>query len=169
MTARKIVLYGDPVLRRRADRVTEFDAALRALAQDLVDSLEKADGVGLAAPQIGVSRRVLVLSPPAEKDGTRPAPRVYVNPEVLDTQGPAVSAEEGCLSLPGIYEVVKRPERVRVSAFDLEGGPIEETLEGIEARILQHEIDHLNGVLFIDKVGPMRRALLQKKLRALLE
>jgi peptide deformylase len=169
VSARKIVLLGDPVLRKRAEPVEDFGRDLRALAQDLLDTLEKAEGVGLAAPQIGVSRRVLVVAPPEEPDTPRSSPRIYVNPEVLESEGTPVSAEEGCLSIPGIYEVVKRPGRVRIRSIDLEARPSEEWVEGIEARILQHEIDHLDGVLFIDKIGPMRRALLQKKLRALLE
>ncbi len=169
MSARKIVLYGDPVLRRRAEPVVEFGRALDDVVRDLLDTLEKADGVGLAAPQIGVSRRVIVVSPPVEEGVARSKPRVLVNPEILEADGPLLGAEEGCLSIPGIYEVVKRPTRVRMRALDREHRTIEETWEGMEARILQHEVDHLNGVLFIDKVGPMRRALLQRRLRDLVE
>jgi peptide deformylase len=169
VSVQKIVLYGNPVLRRRADPVDALDASVKRLAQDLLDTLEKADGVGLAAPQIGVSKRVLVVAPPADEDAPRPEPRVFVNPEILEAGGPTVTAEEGCLSIPGIYEDVKRPARVRVKAIDLDARPFEEEVEGIAARILQHEIDHLDGVLFIDKIGPMRRALLKKRLRELVE
>jgi peptide deformylase len=92
---------------------------------------------------------------------------VLVNPEVVDRGGPQVGAEEGCLSIPGIYDTVKRPDRVRVRALDLDGRDVEVDAEGMLSRILQHEIDHLDGVLFVDRVGPMRRALLGRRLREL--
>ncbi|HET9886877.1 MAG TPA: peptide deformylase [bacterium] len=170
MAIREIRLLGDPVLRERATAIEAIDEEVRQLARDLEDTLAKADGVGLAAPQIGVGRRILLAAPPPANEGDPPPPsRIYVNPEVVESFGPAAAAEEGCLSIPGIYEVVKRPPRVRIKAIDLEGREIDEILEGIPARILQHEIDHLNGVLFIDRIGPMRRALLKNKLRSFLE
>jgi peptide deformylase len=167
---REIRLLGDPVLRVRAEPIAAIDEEVRQLARDLDDTLAKADGVGLAAPQIGIGRRILIAAPPPANEGD-PAPesRFYLNPEVVESFGPPEPAEEGCLSSPGIYEVVKRPARVRIKAMDLEGREIDEVLEGILARILQHEIDHLDGVLFIDRIGPMRRALLKKKLRSFLE
>ncbi len=169
MAIRKIRLLGDPVLRAEAAPVDAVDESVRELVKDLLDTLAKADGVGLAAPQIGVSRRVIVVAPPVP-EGTPPAaPRAYVNPRIAEASGPILPAEEGCLSIPGIYEIVKRPSRVRVLSLDGEGAAVDEVLEGIAARILQHEIDHLNGVLFIDKIGPMRRALLRKKLHAFLD
>jgi peptide deformylase len=99
----------------------------------------------------------------------RDEPRVLVNPEVLERGGPQVTGEEGCLSIPGIYDTVKRPDRVRVRALDLDGAELRIEAEGMLSRILQHEIDHLDGVLFIDRIGPMRRALLNKRLRELRE
>lgn len=170
MAIREIRLLGDPVLRVRAEPIAAIDEEVRQLARDLDDTLAKADGVGLAAPQIGIGRRILIAAPPPANEGD-PAPesRFYLNPEVVESFGPPEPAEEGCLSIPGIYEVVKRPARVRIKAMDLEGREIDEVLEGILARILQHEIDHLDGVLFIDRIGPMRRALLKKKLRSFLE
>lgn len=169
MAIQKIRLLGDPILRRETERVDRIDDDVKALVQDLLDTLAKADGVGLAAPQIGVSRRIAVVAPPGEEEKVAAAPRVFVNPVILEKSGAVVSAEEGCLSIPGVYEVVKRPTRIRVRSAGLDGAESEETFEGITARILQHEIDHLEGVLFIDKIGPMRRALLKKKLRAFLE
>jgi peptide deformylase len=167
---REIRLLGDPVLRDRAEPIAEIDDEVRELARDLEDTLAQADGVGLAAPQIGVRRRILIAAPPPDNEGDPPpASRFYVNPEVVQSFGAPAAAEEGCLSIPGIFEVVKRPPRVRIRAIDLEGREIDEILEGIPARILQHEIDHLDGVLFIDRIGPMRRALLKKKLRSFLE
>ena len=162
---RKIRVYGDPVLREKARPAGAPDAELRKLARDLLDTLDSADGVGLAAPQIGVSRRVIAVHPPPDEDGVREEPRIYVDPEVVECSGGEEGAEEGCLSIPGVYEVVKRPRQVLVRATDLNGEPFETRAAGIVARILQHEIDHLDGVLFVDRVGPMRRALLKRRLR----
>jgi len=167
---REIRLLGDPVLRQRAELIAAIDDAVRNLARDLEETLAKADGVGLAAPQIGVARRILIVAPPPANEGDPPPPhRFYLNPEVVERFGSPAAAEEGCLSIPGIFEVVKRPARVRIRALDLEGREVDEIVEGIHARILQHEIDHLDGILFIDRIGPMRRALLKKKLRSFLE
>ena len=166
----EIRLYGDPVLREKAAPVAEVDDSVRALAADMLETLEQADGVGLAGPQVGRKERIIIVHPPpTHPDEVRDEPRILVNPEVLEKGGPAESAEEGCLSIPGIYETVKRPRRVRVRALDLDGSGIEIEAEGILSRILQHEIDHLDGVLFIDRVGPMRRALLKKRLREFLD
>jgi len=164
---RKIRLYGDPVLREKAAPAGPIDAEVRELAADLLDTLTAADGVGLAAPQIGVLRRVIAVHPPPDPSGAREAARVYVDPEVAERSGGEESAEEGCLSIPGVYEQVRRPRQVLVRAHDLDGAPFEVRVDGIVARILQHEIDHLNGVLFVDRVGPMRRALLKRRLREL--
>jgi peptide deformylase len=164
-----IRIYGDPVLRRKADPVERIDEDVRRLAGDMLETLADAEGVGLAGPQVGESRRVIVVHPPAGRGEEREGPRVLVNPEVVQADGPQVSGEEGCLSIPGIYEDVKRSERVRVRALDLHGDVVELAADGWVARILQHEIDHLDGVLFIDRIGPMRRALLRKRLRELQE
>lgn len=163
---RKIRVYGDPVLREKAAPAGAVDADVRALAADLLETLASADGVGLAAPQIGVSRRVIAVHPPPDGDGgEREEPRVYVDPEIVEKGGGEETAEEGCLSIPGVYEMVKRARSVLVRARAVDGDEIEVRAEGIVARILQHEIDHLDGVLFVDRVGPMRRALLKKRLR----
>jgi peptide deformylase len=164
-----IRIYGDPVLRRKADPVERIDDDLRRLAGDMLETLADAEGVGLAGPQVGASRRLIVVHPPAARGEEREGPRVLVNPEVVAAEGPEVTGEEGCLSIPGIYEDVKRRERVRVHAQDLDGEPVEIAADGWVARILQHEIDHLDGVLFVDRIGPMRRALLRKRLRELQE
>jgi peptide deformylase len=164
---RKIHLYGDPVLREKSAPVGPVDADVRALASDLLDTLTAADGVGLAAPQIGVLRRVLAVHPPPDESGAREEPRIYVDPVVLERSAEQESAEEGCLSIPGVYEQVRRPREVLVRARDLDGTSFEVRVDGIVARILQHEIDHLDGVLFVDRVGPMRRALLKRRLREL--
>ncbi len=170
MAVREIRLYGDPVLREKAAPVDEVDDVVRQLAADMLDTLEEAEGVGLAGPQVGETHRIIVIHPPPEIiDEVRPDPRVVVNPVVVEKSGPVEDAEEGCLSIPGIYESVKRSRHVMVKGTDLDGNAIEIESEGITGRILLHEIDHLDGVLFIDRIGPMRRALLKKKLRAFFE
>jgi len=164
-----IRIYGDPVLRKKAAPVADIDDEVRRLAADMLETLADAEGVGLAGPQVGESRRLIVVHPPAGRGEDRQEPRVLVNPQVVQAEGPQVSGEEGCLSIPGIYEDVKRKERVRVKAVDLDGDDVELDADGWNARILQHEIDHLDGVLFVDRIGPMRRALLKKRLRELQE
>lgn len=169
MAVRSIRLYGDPVLRTKAETIDRIDDEVRALASDMLETLAEADGVGLAGPQVGASVRLIVVQPPPDPEEARPSPRVFVNPEIVEKFGAATNAEEGCLSIPGVYETVKRPSGVRVRATGLDGDSIDERAEGILARILQHEIDHLDGVLFVDRIGPMRRALLKKRLREFLD
>ncbi|HMB71027.1 MAG TPA: peptide deformylase [bacterium] len=169
MAVLEIRVYGDPVLREKAESVQEVDEEVRALAADMLDTVLDAEGVGLAGPQVGAPLRIIVVHPPPGDGGEREAPTVYLNPRIVSRTGPRESAEEGCLSIPGIYETVKRPRAVRVRARDLDGETIEFDADGMLARIFQHEIDHLDGVLFIDRIGPMRRALLKKQLRAFLE
>ncbi|MBZ0269665.1 peptide deformylase [bacterium] len=170
MSILSIRIYGDPVLREKAAPVDGIDDEVRTLAADMLDTVRDAEGVGLAGPQIGVPRRIIVVHPPPPAEGgDRGEPTVLVNPEILSKGGPQESAEEGCLSIPGIYEVVKRPRQVSVTALGLDGKEIRVDAEGIHGRILQHEIDHLDGVLFVDRIGPMRRALLKKQLRAFLD
>ena len=170
MAVLELRIYGDPVLREHAAPIGEVDDEVRALAGDMLDTLAEAEGVGLAGPQVGASRRIIIVHPAPESGDDREEPRILINPEILSRTGPQVSAEEGCLSIPGIYDSVKRPTKVKVRALQLRGEAVSEVefeAEGMVARILQHEIDHLDGVLFIDKVGPMRRALLNKRLREL--
>jgi len=169
VSIREIRIYGDPVLREKAAPIADVDDEVREIAGDMLDTLADAEGVGLAGPQVGVSRRIIVVHPPPPvPDEVREEPRVLLNPEIVEKGGPVVAAEEGCLSIPEVYETVRRPDRVRVRAKDLEGREIEISVEGMASRILQHEIDHLDGVLFVDRIGPMRRALLKKKLHAFL-
>ena len=170
MAIREIRLYGDPVLREQATPVDVVDDDVRAIATDMLETLADADGVGLAGPQVGVARRIIVVhAPPPERGEVREEPRVFLNPEIVSKSGPSVAEEEGCLSIPGIYESVKRSQRVSFRATDLDGGEVELEAEDMFSRILQHEVDHLDGVLFVDRIGPMRRALLKKKLREFLE
>jgi peptide deformylase len=146
----EIRFYPDPVLRRRAELVAQFDAELARFVEAMHARMEKSQGVGLAAPQVGFRRRILVLN----ATGLPEDALTLVNPEILERSGPPTSFEEGCLSFPGIYAEVLRPERCRVRAFDVGGNPIEAEYEGFQSRIIQHEYDHLEGVLLVDRMSP---------------
>jgi len=139
-----------------------FDGRLKALVARMTELIALEKGVGLAAPQVGINQRVAIISPTGQPDDVR----VLVNPVLHELHG-SVEAEEGCLSLPGITVQVRRAQRCRVTAFDLEGHRIEETLEALPARICQHETDHLNGVLIIDRMGPSDRVATRRTLKAL--
>ena len=165
MAERPIILYGHPTLRLRAEPIGEFDGDVRALVDDLFDSMYADRGIGLAAPQVDVLKRVITVDPTATTDkGTRVL--ALVNPEVLEYSG-ASRLEEGCLSIPGVYAEVRRPERIQVAFRDVDGQEHEEEFEGLMARVIQHEVDHLDGKLFVDHLSAMRRSLLMRKLRAI--
>jgi peptide deformylase len=152
--------FGDPVLRDPARPVESFDDALRLLAEDMIQTMHDAPGVGLAAPQVGRPLRMFVY----DVGGEDPDPRALANPTLRDEWGEQIE-EEGCLSVPGLYYPVKRAERVWAEGFDLDGREV--TIEGEEllARVLQHEVDHLNGVLFIDRLDAEHRAEAMAALR----
>ena len=152
MAVLTILQYPDPRLRRRAAAVTVFDAALARLAEDLLETLYARGGIGLSAPQVGDPRQVAV----ADLSGTRSAPCIYVNPEILTRSRTAI-VEESCLSVPGVVGNVLRSTRVRVRAQDLTGARFERDLADMDAVCMQHEIDHLAGKLFIDRLSPLRR------------
>jgi peptide deformylase len=145
-------LLGSPVLRERAAEVAAMDDATRRFIDDMFATMDAAQGVGLAANQVGVARRVAVI----DADGQRFA---MVNPVLVSVEGRATS-EEGCLSIPDIYGEVTRPERVVLEALDREGKPFRLEAQGLTARAIQHEIDHLDGILFLDHLGPIRRKML---------
>ncbi len=159
MALLEIRIMGDPVLRTECGEVEEIDDDLRKLAQDMFDTMYDADGVGLAAPQVGITKRLIVVDP-REEDVT---PRALVNPRVVETSKETDRAEEGCLSIPGLREIVERKSEVVVEALDLDGEPIRLEADGLHARVLLHEIDHLDGVLFLDRVSPLKRKMLMKK------
>jgi peptide deformylase len=162
MAVRPVRVYGDPVLRRRAvDVRMPFTEPLDDLIHDMFDSMEAERGIGLAAPQIGVSQRIMVLRVPRQ-DGTA-QDLVLVNPEFLEMTGSEV-AQEGCLSIPGVSEDVKRAWRTVVRGVTPKGETEEFEADGLFARALQHEMDHLDGVLFIDRLSLVRRRLLKKSL-----
>src|SRR5436309_4476253 len=147
MAVLSIVKYGDPVLREPARLVAEIDDPLQRLIDDMVDTMYAAPGVGLAANQVGVSKRLMVIDLSV---GKRPQElHIFINPEIVESVG-QVTEEEGCLSIPDFVEIVTRPEKVRVKYLDRNGEPRELWGDGLMARALCHEIDHLNGTLFVD-------------------
>jgi peptide deformylase len=151
--------YGDPVLRKRAARVESITPALRKTIADMIDTMYDEVGLGLAAPQIGVSLRLMVVT----DDEGREA-RALVNPAITEHGGEIV-AEEGCLSIPGVFAPVKRAEWVRLEAQDPDGKPVSLTARGLRARVFQHEMDHLDGVLFIDRLDPVTRDRIKRRIK----
>ena len=162
MAVREILIIGDPVLTRRSEPVDAITEDIVRLARDMVETVHAAPGIGLAAPQVGLNRRVIVvdLSVGENEDDLH----VLINPEITAKEGEAV-CEEGCLSVPDIREKVVRPYRVKVRGLDLEGRPVEVEGEDLLARALCHEIDHLDGILFVDKLSALKRTLIRKKLK----
>jgi len=159
-----IVKYGNDVLRRRAEPVTVFDDPLQKLIDDMVDTMYAAPGIGLAANQVGDPRRIAVIDLSV---GKRPGEvHVFINPEIAETAGQIVE-DEGCLSVPDFTETVTRPERVRVRFLDRNGKPRELWGEGLMARAMSHEIDHLDGKLFLDRLRGFKRDRIIKKIQKL--
>lgn len=159
MAKLKILEYPDPRLRKKAVPVAAVDDALRRLIEDMFETMYDAPGIGLAATQVDVHRRLLVADVSAEKDD----PYVLINPEIVAQDGLVVS-EEGCLSVPGYFEEVERAERVRVRYLDRDGAAIEADFEGLFAVCVQHEIDHLDGRLFVDYLSEAKRQRIRKRL-----
>ncbi len=164
MSERRIVIYGEAVLREVSEAVDEINQQVKDLVSNMVDTLKKAKGLGLSAVQIGVLKRVFVVDLTAV-DLTETL-RVFVNPEILETSGEA-EMEEGCLSFPGIYQKIVRPAVVKVKATDLEGREFLLEAKGMAARAILHEYDHLEGKLYIDRMTPLTRTLLKGRLRKL--
>ena len=159
MSTLQILEFPDPRLRTVAKPVEVFDAALSTLVDNMFETMYAANGIGLAATQVDVHQRLLVL----DVSETRDEPHVYINPELVETEG-SETCEEGCLSVPGIYAEVSRAEKVRVRAQDRNGETFERDLDGMHAICLQHEMDHLKGKLFVDYLSPLKRNMVRKKL-----
>jgi peptide deformylase len=159
MTKLVILEYPDPRLRKTATAIQTVDDAVRQLADNMLETMYAANGVGLAATQVDVHRRLLVLDVSVERD----QPLVLINPEILSAEGLA-PAEEGCLSLPGIYDKLSRPTRIRVRALGRDGKPFELDAEGLLAVCIQHEMDHLEGKLFVDYLSELKRQLIRRRL-----
>ncbi len=160
MTKLAILEYPDPRLRTKAETIGVVDDAVRKLADDMLDTMYAAKGVGLAASQVDVHRRLIVL----DLSDTRDTPLVLINPEILAAEGRA-PGEEGCLSLPGIYDKLERAERIKVRAQDRNGIRFELDAEGMLAVCIQHEIDHLEGKLFVDYLSELKRQLIRRRLQ----
>jgi len=158
MAILEIKEYGEPVLREKAIPVKRITTEILNLIKGMAETMYTDSGVGLAAQQVGVSKRIILVD--GEEDGLI----VLINPMIIQSEGEVVE-EEGCLSVPGIYSKVKRSSKVTVKALNENGDSIEITKEGLTARALQHEIDHLDGILFVDRIGRMERQILLNKLK----
>jgi peptide deformylase len=161
---REIVKFGASVLRQQCAPISEVDSEVRSLVDDLFDSMRAAEGVGLAAPQIGIARRVCVIDVSAQQPDYPPI--ALINPRIVSDVGTQVG-EEGCLSFPDLYGDVKRAESVTVEALNLDGETFTTEGSGFYARALQHELDHLNGVLFVDHLSSLKRQLMRSALKRL--
>ena len=161
MTKRDIIILPDPKLRLVSEPIASVDDAVRQLADDMLETMYDAPGIGLAAIQIGVPKRMLVLD--VAREGETPAPLVVINPEIVWESEEHSVYQEGCLSIPEYYEDVERPQRIGLRFLDREGAAREIEADGLLATCLQHEIDHLNGVLFIDHISKLKRDRVIKK------
>jgi peptide deformylase len=159
MAVLKVRKYGDPVLRRRAAEVTEVTSELRDTIADMIETMYDEAGIGLAAPQVGIPLRLMVVGHEESRE-----PRALINPVIVD-RGGQVTAEEGCLSIPGVFAQVTRSEWVEVEARDVDGRPVKVRGRGLLSRVLQHEMDHLDGVLFIDHLDPVTRDRIKRRIK----
>ena len=163
MAKREILILPDQRLRLKSEPVGAIDKEIRALVEDMFETMYDAPGIGLAAIQVGVAKRVVTMDL-AKKDEPK-APQVFINPEVTWAAQEKATYEEGCLSIPEYYEAVERPRAVKVKFLDLAGKPQEIEAEGLLATCLQHEIDHINGVLFIDHISKLKRDMVMKRFK----
>jgi peptide deformylase len=163
---RPILLHPDPRLKKVCAPVSDLDDDLRRLADDMLETMYDAPGIGLAAPQVGVAKRLIVLDC-VKEEGAAPRPLVMFNPEVVSASDEVSVYEEGCLSIPDHYAEITRPEAVDVAWIDRDGQTRRESFDGLWATCVQHEIDHLNGRLFIDYLGAMRRQMITRKMQKL--
>ncbi len=161
MTIKPLIILPDPLLRVVSKPFERFDAETKRLASDMLDTMYDAPGIGLAAVQIGVDRRMLVID--IAREGEEKTPLVFINPEVVASSDERSVYEEGCLSIPDYYAEVERPAEVSVEYFDVDGVKQTVKADGLLATCLQHEIDHLNGVLFIDYISRLKREMVIKK------
>ncbi len=167
-----IYVYGQPVLRKEAEDITPDYPNLKELIENMFETMDRADGVGLAAPQIGLPIRVVVVNLDVLSDEMpefKDFRRTYINAHIIETGEEIVSMEEGCLSLPGVHESVKRPDKIHVTYLDENMNPHDEWVEGYLARVMQHEFDHLDGTMFIDHLSPLRKQMIRGKLNKMVE
>lgn len=154
-----ILHFPDPRLRKHAEPVTEVDDAIRKIVDDMFETMYTAPGIGLAATQVNIQKRIIVVDVSKDQD----QPMVFINPEILERRGEE-EMEEGCLSVPGFYETVRRADAVRVRALGRDGKPFEIEADGLLAVCIQHELDHLEGKLFVDYISPLKRQRIKAKL-----
>jgi len=174
-----IVGYGDPVLRKKGVELTKEYPELKQLIENMFDTMYNAHGVGLAAPQVGLSLRLFVVDTTAfvdndelskqEKEAVKGFKKAFINPEIKKEEGAFWSFNEGCLSIPGIHEDVVRHDTITIEYFDENFAKQTETFDGLKARVIQHEYDHIEGILFTDKISPFKKRLIQKKLKNIKE
>jgi peptide deformylase len=166
-----IVVYGHPVLKKEAvDFLPEEKDELKQLIDDMFETMYNADGIGLAAPQIGLSKRIFVIdATPLAEDFPELTDfkKVFINARIIERDGEPVSDQEGCLSIPGISEDVERPTKIKIRYVDVDFNEYEEVYEGWAARVIQHEYDHIQGILFVDHLTPLKKRLLKRKLTAI--
>jgi len=168
MTKLPLAYYGDPILRKKGARVETINDGIRQLANDMIDTMKESNGLGLAAPQVHHSLAMFVICVPTQQPDESWLPgkvRVFINPKIVSYSDDLWGYVEGCLSIPTIYEDVLRPFKVTVTATDLEGNEFTEEFEGLEAHAVMHENDHINGVLFIDRLSAKKRKELEPRLR----
>ncbi|MDV7142038.1 peptide deformylase [Tropicimonas sp. TH_r6] len=166
MALRSILIHPDPRLKKVCDPVADLSDELRLLADDMLETMYDAPGIGLAAPQIGINQRLIVLDCVREEEGP-PRPMIMFNPEVVASSDEKNTYEEGCLSIPEQYADVERPTDVTVRWIDRNGAEQQESFDGLWSTCVQHEIDHLNGVLFIDYLKPLKRQMITRKMQKL--
>ena len=167
-----IHLYGQPILRKIAKDIPDDYPNLKALLDNMFETMYKADGIGLAAPQIGLEDRILILdlSSQAKDDPSlKDFKKVFINAHIIEREGEEVSSEEGCLSVPKIHEKVPRKSKIRIQYFDENFLPHDEIFEGYKARVIQHEYDHLEGIMFVDHVTGIRKQMIRSKLNRILK
>ena len=162
MALREVIQFPDPRLKEVSKPIATVDDEIRELARDMIEVMYDEPGIGLAAPQVGASIRLFVIDTEWSDEEVGKNPMVVLNPEISEREG-RITWEEGCLSVPDYTAIVERDARITLRGMDLDGNPIEETVEGLRAVCIQHEVDHLDGVLFIDRISRLKRSLYVKK------
>jgi peptide deformylase len=168
MAILKIKKYPDPILKKKCQEVKEVTEEIKNLGWDMVGTMEENEGIGLAAPQVGESKRVIVIHPLKERsleEKSKRLPQVFINPEIIKKSEATITDEEGCLSFPGLFLKIKRAKEVEIEALDKDGKKVQIKAEGLPARIFQHEIDHLDGILFIDRIIFWQRLKIKRRLQ----
>lgn len=161
MAVLPIRTFPDEVLKKKAKEIENINGDVAKLAQDMLETMYQAPGIGLAAPQVGESIRLIVFDISHKEE--KPDPHILINPVITAFEGEEVM-EEGCLSVPGVYAKVRRPAKIEVKGFDIDGNEVVMQVDGLMARVIQHEVDHLDGYLFIDRLSRIRRDMIKKKL-----